>query len=186
MTYVNIPANLRDMWMNLSDQITKLENAPDGAQDSADSAQALAQASYAQSLVAAQAANEAALQAGVALQSANGKNTVHYSTSAPGSTTGQNGDVWFQTDSSFNVLYQYVYNSGVWQNSPITSTVIASLDAGKITTGTLTSIAIYSGTSGQFQVSAAGALSATSASIQGTITASAGRIGNLYRDWETH
>lgn len=177
MTYVNIPANLRDMWMGLTDRIAKLENAPDGAQDSADLANQTANAAYAQSLVAAQAANQAALQAGVALQSANGKNQVHYSTSAPGSATGQNGDIWFQTDSSFNVQYQYVYNAGGWQNSPITNTVIASLDAGKITTGTLTSIAIYAGSSGQFQVSAAGALSATNASIQGTVTAAAGTIG---------
>jgi Chaperone of endosialidase len=160
------------MWMSLSDRIAKLENAPDGAQDSADTAQATASVAYAQSIQAAQAANQAALQAGVALQSANGKNQVHYSTSGP-SGSGQNGDIWFQTDSSFNVLYQYVYNSGSWQNSPITSTVIASLDAGKITTGTLSSIAIYAGSSGQFQVSAAGVVSAISGTVGGwTLTSS--------------
>jgi hypothetical protein len=176
MAYTNLPPNLYDYFSTINQRLRLLESAPDGAQDSADAAQATGQAAYIQSLYAAQAANQASLQAGVALQSANGKNQVHYSTSAP-SGTGNNGDIWFQTDTSFNVLYQFVYNGGTWQNSPITSTVIASLDAGKITTGTLNSIAIYAGSSGQFQVSAAGALSATNAAIQGTITSSNGNIG---------
>jgi hypothetical protein len=178
MAFVNLPPNLRDMFRALSDRISKLETGPNSAAYDASTALSTANTAYTQSIAAAAAANTAAYQAGVALTAANGKNTVHYSTSSP-SGSGTDGDIWFQTDGSGNVLYQFILKSGTWTNSPITSTVIANLDAGKITTGTLTSIAIYCGSSGQFQVSAAGALSATSASISGTINASGGTIGGL-------
>jgi Chaperone of endosialidase len=185
VSYTNIPANLYDMFNTINQRITKLELARSGPQDTADgaqstavSAQTTAQQAYVQALAAGVQATAAAYTAGVALASANGKNQVHYSTSGP-SGSGTDGDIWFQTDISGNVLYQYILKSGTWTNSPITSTVIASLDAGKITTGTLTSIAIYAGSSGQFQVSAAGALTATNATIQGTVTASGGKIGGF-------
>jgi len=180
MAYTPLPANLYDYFSTINQRLRKLESAPDMAYTTAVSAQGTAaQAStqatqaYTAALQAGVQATAASLQAGVALQSANGKNTVHYSTSGP-SGSGSSGDVWFQTDSYGTVLYQYVYNGSSWVNAPIASTVIAALDAGKITTGTLQSIAIYAGSSGQFQVSSAGALVATQATIQGTITANSG------------
>ena len=176
MSYVNLPVNLQDMFYTLSDRVTKLETGPSGPQDTADYASTTAQAAYVQAINAGVQATAASLQAGVALQSADGKNTVHYQTSGP-TGGGITGDVWFQVNGSGVVQYQYIYNGSSWVNSPITDTVIASLDAGKITTGTLTSIAIYAGSSGQFQVSSAGALVATAATIQGTITSSSGTIG---------
>jgi hypothetical protein len=176
MAYVNLPANLQDMFYALSDRVTKLETGPSGPQDTADYASTTAQAAYTQAINAGIQATAASLQAGVALQSADGKNVVHYQTSGP-TGGGITGDVWFQVNGTGVVQYQYIYNGSSWINSPITDTVIASLDAGKITTGTLTSIAIYAGSSGQFQVSSAGALTATAATIQGTITSSNGTIG---------
>jgi len=185
MAFANLTPNLQDIFNQINDRLRKLESGPNSAQYSADtaqstasSAQTTAQQAYVQAIAAGAQATAAAYTAGVALASANGKNQVHYSTSGP-SGSGTDGDIWFQTDGSGNVLYQYILKSGTWTNSPITSTVIASLDAGKITTGTLTSIAIYAGSSGQFQVSAAGALVATNASVQGTVTASAGKIGGF-------
>jgi len=178
MSYVNLPVNLQDMFYTLSDRVTKLETGPSGPQDTADYASTTAQAAYVQAINAGIQATAASLQAGVALQSADGKNVVHYQTSGP-TGGGITGDVWFQVNGTGVVQYQYIYNGSSWINSPITDTVIASLDAGKITTGTLTSIAIYAGSSGQFQVSSAGALTATNATIQGTITSSSGTIAGF-------
>ena len=180
MAYANLTPNLQDMFNQINDRLRKLESGPNSAAYSADTAQSTAQQAYAQAIIAGNQATSAAYTAGVALQAANGKNQVHYSTSGP-SGSGTDGDIWFQTDGSGNVLYQYILKSGTWTNSPITNSVIASLDAGKITTGTLTSIAIYAGSSGQFQVSAAGALVATNATISGSVTASSGSFtGSLY------
>ena len=91
MAYVNLPPNLQDMFYTLSDRISKLETGPSQAMYTATSAQSTAtsaafdaSAAYAQSIIAGNQATQAALQAGVAQTTADGKNTVHYSTSAPG------------------------------------------------------------------------------------------------------
>lgn len=84
------------------------------------------------------AATTAQTTANGAQTTANGKNTVRYSLSTP-SGTGANGDIWFQFNGSNNIIGQWTYNttSSSWVANQITSTVIANLDAGKITTGTL-------------------------------------------------
>jgi hypothetical protein len=175
MSYVNLPDNLRDIIYTLSDRVTKLETGPNAAMYKADSVQGLATDAYAQSLIAGNQATQAALQAGVAQTTADGKNTVHYSTSTPGSTANKVGDIWYQYGTgtySNQVIAQWSGAGGTsWTSVQVSGLVIANIDAGTIKTGTLTSIAIYAGSSGQFQVSAAGAMSATGASIQGTITA---------------
>jgi Chaperone of endosialidase len=183
MTYVNVPPNLRDLFQGLSDRINKLELAPNGPQDTADTASVQATQAYAQSLIAGNQATQAALQAGVAQTTADGKNTVHYSTSTPGSTANKVGDIWYQYGTgtySNQVIAQWSGAGGTsWTSVQVSGLVIANIDAGTIKTGTLTSIAIYAGSSGQFQVSAAGALSATNASIQGAINATSGSIGGF-------
>jgi hypothetical protein len=87
---------------------------------------------------ASTAAATAQTTANGAQTTANGKNTVKYSLSTP-SGTGANGDIWFQFNGSNNIIGQWTYNtsSSSWVANQITSTVIANLDAGKITTGTL-------------------------------------------------
>jgi hypothetical protein len=117
------------------------------------------------------AATAAAFDAGVAQTTANGKAKVTYSTSVA-SGSGSNGDIWFRVNGSGSVITQYVYNGG-WQVTPITDTVIANLDAGKITAGTITGIA-YNNGSGTFSVSPSGVLVASSATITGAITATSG------------
>ena len=182
MSYVNLPASLYDIFNTINDRLARLELAPSGPQDTADIANATAtsaafdaSAAYAQSIIAGNQATQAALQAGVAQTTADGKNTVHYSTSAPGSTANKVGDIWYQYGTgtySNQVIAQWSGAGGTsWTSVQVSGLVIANIDAGTIKTGTLTSIAIYAGSSGQFQVSAAGALTATAASIQGAITA---------------
>lgn len=179
MAFVNLPPNLKDMFYSLSDRISKLETGPNQAMYTAETAQgssaaASAQAAqaYNEALIAGAEATQATYEAGVALQSANGKSVVHYSTSGP-SGGGNNGDVWFQVNGSGIVQYQYVYNAGSWNNTPVSNTVIANLDAGKITAGTITGIA-YNNGSGTFYVDPSGNLTATSATVQGTIRGNSG------------
>lgn len=118
------------------------------------------------------AATSAAYAAGVAQSTANGKNTAHYSTSGP-SGGGTAGDLWFQVNSGGTVLYQYAYNGSSWISAPISNTVIANLDAGKINAGTITGIA-YNNGSGTFSVSPSGVLVASSATITGAVYATSG------------
>ena len=68
---------------------------------------------------------------------ANGKNKVNYSTSDPGSTANTAGDIWWKYSSGV-VIAQWTGAGGTtWTSNTIGNTVIASLDAGKITTGFL-------------------------------------------------
>ena len=182
MAYVNLPPNLQNLFYQINDRLQKLETGPNQAMYTAETASAQstvaifdAQQAYAQAVIAGNQATQASLQAGVAQTTADGKNTVHYSTSAPGSTANKVGDIWYQYGTgtySNQVIAQWSGAGGTsWTSVKVSGLVIANIDAGTIKTGTLTSIAIYAGSSGQFQVSAAGALTATAASIQGTITA---------------
>jgi len=117
-------------------------------------------------------ASTALSTATAAQASANGKNKITYSSSSPSGSGTNTGDIWWQY-SGGNIIGQWAWNGSSWVSSPITNAVIANLDAGKITTGTLSSITIYSGSSGQFQVSSSGSMTATSGTIGGwTISSS--------------
>ena len=198
MAFVNLPPNLQDMFYALSDRIAKLETGPnqpgydaDAAQATAVSAQALSLQSYSvatdaslqasnaavQAVQAQSQATIASTQATYAVTTANGKNTVAYGTSSPPSGTHTTGDLYFQFNGSNQVTAQYTWNGSSWVSNPITSTVIASINAGTITSGTITGIEYNNGT-GTFHVTPAGALTASSANITGTIVATAGYIGN--------
>jgi hypothetical protein len=89
--------------------------------------------------VSAQDASIATAQSGAnaAQATANGKNTVYYSTSAPGSTPNTAGDIWFQYAGGI-IVAQFSGAGGTsWTSTTIGNAVIANLDAGKITTGLL-------------------------------------------------
>jgi hypothetical protein len=91
------------------------------------------------SWVSARDANIATAQsdATAAQSTANGKNTVYYSTSAPGSTANTAGDIWFQYSSGI-IVAQFIGAGGTsWTSTTVGNAVIANLDAGKITTGIL-------------------------------------------------
>jgi len=123
------------------------------------------------------AANTAA---GVAQATANGKNKVTYSTSLPGSTANAVGDIWYQYGSTApnvgRIIAQYMGDGGTsWTQTTVSGLVIANIDAGNITTGTLTAAVGISNPSGNFSVNGAtGALVATGATITGNITATSG------------
>jgi hypothetical protein len=76
-----------------------------------------------------------------AQDTADGKNTVYYQTTAPGSTPNVAGDIWWQYSSGV-IVGQWTGAGGTtWNQNSIGSAVIANLDVGKLTAGTI-SVAI--------------------------------------------
>ena len=204
MAYVNIPPNLQDMFYSLGDRVAKLESGPSGPQDTADAAQATAVTAQAialssqsvatdaqvQAINAGIQANNAASQATIAQSqatiastqavaaqtSANGKNKILYGTSStPPAGTYIAGDIYYQYDGSNHIKGNQQYNGSSWQNTPFTQGTFTSLDAGAITTGTLSAIEINAGTGGTaFHVSPSGYMSAQGVYVKGNITADSG------------
>lgn len=161
----------------------------DAAAAQADATQAISDASAAQSAAAAaQATASSAFSTAVtanttantAQATANGKNKVTYSTSTPGSTANTAGDIWFQYGTSGpnagRIIAQYTGNGGTsWTQTTVSGLVIANIDAGSITTGTLSVGIGITGTNGSFTLNAVtGVLTATGVNVTGTITATTG------------
>lgn len=96
-----------------------------------------------EALAALNKSNEAALAAGAAQATADGKNTVFYQTTEPTGTHKVN-DVWFDTDDG-NKMYGWTgsawsdkqFDTNAISDMAITNAKISNLDAGKITTGFL-------------------------------------------------
>jgi hypothetical protein len=98
--------------------------------------------------------------------SADGKNTIYYSDTAPAGTSYITGDTWFDTDDGYKI---YTWNGTAWAGFELGSNAIASisatkilagslaanvivtsnLDAGQITAGTLTGRTIRTASSGR-------------------------------------
>ena len=186
------------MFQAINDRLNRIELGYNGPQASADAAQSTAVSAQSLALTSQSVATNAQLQAAnasvqavqaqsqatlassqatYAVTTANGKNTVAYGTAAPPSGTHTTGDLYFQFNGSNQVIAQYTWNGSSWVSNPITSTVIASINAGTIVSGTITGIEFNNG-SGTFHVTPAGALTASSANITGTIVAQSGYIGN--------
>ncbi len=130
-----------------------MNNLAESITNEISSASSNAQTALDEALKAFNESQEAALAAGTAQATADGKNTVFYQTMAPSGTHKVN-DVWFDTDDSNKMYY---WNGSAWAarqfgtnaiaNASITNALIAdatiqsakiaNLDAGKITTGTL-------------------------------------------------
>jgi hypothetical protein len=164
------------------------------AQATANTAYLAAQVASAQAITANNTANAAASQATIAQSqatiassqataaqvSADGKNKVYYSTSTPGSTANTVGDIWYQYGTSGTylnkVIAQYSGAGGTsWTSVTVSGLVIANIDAGSITTGTLQAITISAGSgANSFYVSSSGVMSAQGAYIKGNITADSG------------
>ena len=197
MAFVNLPANLQDMFNSLNDRIAKLETGPNQAMYTAESAQGSAQSASAQSAnalaqatIAQSQATIASSQATQAQTSADGKNKVYYSTSTPGSTANQVGDIWYQygTSSPYTnkVIAQWSGAGGTsWTSVTVSGLVIANIDAGSITAGTLSAIEINAGSGGTaFHVSPSGFMSAQGVYVKGnivcdTINANGASIGGF-------
>jgi hypothetical protein len=146
----------------------------------AQAAAATAQASATTAFNTAVAANTAA---STAQATADGKNKVTYSTTTPGATANAVGDIWFQYGTAApnvgRIIAQFTGNGGTsWTQTTISGLVVANLDAGSITTGTLSVALGITGTGGNFSVNAVtGALVATSATITGAVNALSGYFG---------
>ena len=130
-----------------------MDNLAESITHEISSASSNAQTALDEALKAFNESQEAALAAGTAQATADGKNTVFYQTMAPSGTHKVN-DVWFDTNNSNKMYY---WNGSAWTakqfgtnaiaNASITNALIAdatiqsakiaNLDAGKITTGTL-------------------------------------------------
>lgn len=201
MAFVNLPPNLKDMFDSLGNRILKLETMPNQAAYTADSSYSVATNAQVQAINAGVQANQAASQATIAQSqatiastqataaqtSANGKSKVTYSTSAPGATANNAGDIWYQYGTSGTyankVIAQWSGAGGTsWTSVTVSGLVIANIDAGAITTGTLSAIQINAGSgSNAFNVSSTGTLTAQGAYIKGNITADSGTFnGSLY------
>jgi hypothetical protein len=77
--------------------------------------------------------------AAVAQQTADGKNTVTYSTVNPDNTPGTRpGDIWFVRNATTGIItLQFEWTGTAWQARILDNAVIANLDAGKLTAGTI-------------------------------------------------
>lgn len=140
-----------------------------------DAAAALAEAEDAYD--EAVAANTAA---STAQATANGKNKVTYSTSTPGSTANTAGDIWYQYGTTApnvgRIIAQYMGAGGTsWTQTTVSGLVVANIDAGSITTGTLNVGIGITGPTNSFAVNAVtGVLTATGVNITGTVVATTG------------
>ena len=96
-----------------------------------------------------------AYTAAVAAQAtADGKNTVYYSATAPSGGTYRNGDIWFDTDDG-NAIYLWSSSALQWEKQElgadaiadlaITNAKIANLDGGKITAGSVSTAQLAAG-----------------------------------------
>lgn len=145
---------------------------------------AAAQASATSAYNTAVAANTAA---NTAQTTANGKNKVTYSTSTPGSTANTAGDIWYQYGTSGanngRIIAQYMGAGGTsWTQTTVSGLVVANIDAGAITTGTLSVGLGITGPTYAFSVNAVtGQMTATGVTVTGEITATTGTFtGTVY------
>jgi hypothetical protein len=171
----NVPAT--------TEQVTAADAAAAQAAADAAAAQATAAAAFAEADTAYDTAVAANTAASTAQATANGKNKVVYSTTTPGATANTAGDIWYQYGTSGpnngRIIAQYMGAGGTsWTQTTVSGLVVANLDAGSITTGTLSvGVGITTGT-GTFTVNAVtGALFANSATIQGQVNATSGYFG---------
>ncbi|MEI8285885.1 MAG: tail fiber domain-containing protein [Actinomycetes bacterium] len=148
--------------------------------------------------VAKDAADAAQSDATAAQATADGKNKIYRQGTTPTGTFAV-GDLWFNT-SSDNAMSRWDGSSfvattlgnnalaSISANKITAGTIDASvitvsnINAGNIATGTISSIA-YNNGSGTFQVTSGGALTASSATITGTINANSGYLGSSSNGW---
>jgi hypothetical protein len=116
----------------------------------------------------------------VAQASANGKNNIYYSTTAPSGTSYITGDTWFDTDDGYKI---YTWNGSSWSGFELGSNAIASISATKILAGSLAAGVIVTSAIDAGQISAGtinAAISMTAATITGG-TIQQGSSGNYIK-----
>jgi len=142
-------------------------DAAKSAAISAAATDATTKADAAKAAAISAAATDATTKMNTALTAANGKNRIIFSTSDATGTADANGvayvsgDTWFKKSGSL-IIGQWEFVSGAWAKRTIDNAVIANLDAGKLTAGTISVDRL------------AGNSIAASKLIAGTITAASG------------
>lgn len=193
MAFVNIPPNLQDMFNGIYDRLSKLETGPnqplyvaEAAQTSAAQGMAEAQAAYA---IGVQAQNEAtqaliAAQAAYVISSQSLIKSADTITNASNQITGINGNgITVYSGSSSSSGARVVLNSAglVGYNSSNSPTFAIDASNGNVSmTGALFTGGTISGGSlninGNAIINTSGYLTATGATITGTITSNAATI----------
>lgn len=80
----------------------------------------------------------------IVIDSASGKNSVTHSVNGPSGSGSAAGDTWFRHDSAGHTIGMWSWDGSSWQSSPIDGQALANLDAGTITSGSLSGIDIWS------------------------------------------
>lgn len=193
MAFVNIPPNLQDIFKSITDRVAKLETGPNQAMYTADAAQqsaaqgiAQAQAANAQGIIAQAQATQALIQAqqAYALGSQSLIKSANTITNAQNQITGINGNgITVYSGASSSSGARVVLNSAglAGYNSSNQATFAINASTGEVsTTGAFfTNSSITGGTlniGGNAVINSSGYLTATGATITGTITSAQATI----------
>lgn len=87
-------------------------------------------------------ANDVVQDIEYAQAAANGKNTIYYSATEPSGGTYTEGDLWFETDND-NALARW--DGAAWQSFGLGNAAFSNIDAGKITSGTISTAILFAG-----------------------------------------
>lgn len=133
-------------WVAVTDKVaTDAAASAAAANTLAAQAKAAADKAQADATAAATAAQDAMRAANQAQDSANGKNTVSYTTGTPAGVGTRVGDTHYQVNAAGTVLRWWRWSGTAWVEQALDGQVISSLDAGKITAGTLDAARIKAG-----------------------------------------
>lgn len=133
-------------WVAVTDKVATDAAASAAAANSlAAQAKAAADKAQADATAAATSAQDAMRAANQAQDSANGKNTVSYTTGTPAGVGTRLGDTHYQVNAVGTVLRWWRWSGSAWVEQALDGQVISSLDAGKITVGTLDAARIKAG-----------------------------------------
>ncbi|WP_237196842.1 hypothetical protein [Rothia nasimurium] len=133
-------------WVAVTDKVaTDAAASAASANSLAAQAKAAADKAQADATSAASAAQDAMRAANQAQDSANGKNTVSYTTGTPAGVGTRLGDTHYQVNAAGTVLRWWRWSGTAWVEQALDGQVISSLDAGKITAGTLAAARIKAG-----------------------------------------
>jgi hypothetical protein len=176
MAFVNLPANLQDLFYSITDRVSKLETGPNSAQYTADSAQSDATTAISTANAALAEAAIAYTLAGTSLQK--DSNTITNSTN--NMTAINAGGVTVYSGASMSSGARVIMNSagiaGYDSSGSATFSILASTGAASFK-GAITGSAITGSTlniSGNCIIDSSGFLTATGATVTGVITATSG------------
>lgn len=180
MAYTNLPPSLQDIFYKIQDRVSKLETGPNSAQYTADAAATDATQALSDAAIALAQASAAYTLAGTAIQGST--NTI---LNASNQMTAINGNgITIYSGASSTTGARVVLNSdgiaGFNSSGSSTFAIDATNGNVSITGASFTSGTIYGGSlniNGNCVINTSGFLTATGATITGTLTSANGSIG---------